>query len=613
MTIKKMQVLRLKPIIDRVHRDSEPLQFLRELVTNSEEAGATRVKVGVDHHTGNTRGIWRLVVWDDGRGMTGGEMQEYLNFFGSGGKSIGGAHENFGIGSKTSILPRNRAGMVVCSWTSACPEGSMIKLKLDEDEDEYGMHVWESGEVVTTPHDDGEVDWGALRQDWMKTGTMVVLLGNTGTESTYLGICGTQTEPALEHSSVWWAIQYLSYRYWSFSQGLSVSVWGFYSSPSRGKKANAKGTYRAVTGARAWAEKLAVAKGSIDLPDGTKVWWYLKDKQAGMSYHGAGFRSGGVAALYKRELYHIQTHHNSLKKFGLTGKTRSKAVLIFEPVPLADGEGASPGAARSSLKMHSATTAIGTDLPWDKWAEWWRDSLPEALTQSMIKDQEAKNIELDPQWGDRIMHLFGERWKRPRLRRGRNGGYRPVEEDEPTKPKPNPPRPAPPEPKPPRPTPPKPPPPEDDQLTLVVPGKKKRRTKRQLIPGGLPVVEWVEDGWPLANAVGASYTPPSKAHPSGVVEVNWCHRLFLELHSHHCSFYPEKEYIQEAVKLTIRQVYERHLATNIAHTHHFRDLMDLTDLLDDASLTQSMFGLYAQHEEITKALTALCGSPKVRK
>ena len=617
MAIKKMQVLRLKPIIDRVHRDSEPLQFLRELVTNSEEAGATRIKVGVDHHTGKTRGIWRLVVWDDGRGMTGEQMQQYLNNFGSGGKSIGGAHENFGIGSKTSILPRNHAGMVVCSWTSDNPQGSMIKLKLDKEEDEYGMHVWPSGEVVTAPHDDGDVDWRALRQDWMKTGTMIVLLGNTGTESTYLGICGTQESPARQHSSMWWAVEYLGRRYWSFSPGVNVSAWSFDSHPTQNTSPD--GANRRIRGAKEHAEELSVASGCVQLPDKTMVHWYLKDKSRVKDTPAAGFRQGAVAALYKREMYHIKTHHKSLKMFGLTGLTRSRTLIIFEPPALNNGFGVSPCAARRTLKMNYPSESMGSDLPWDKWAEWWRDLLPDALTQSMLEDQKSKQLELEPLWGEQIIKLFGDRWRKRIQILDPSGPLRPSHlPDDPDTPwvnPVNPPPPNPPRPIPPRPTPPHPYPPEPEhyQMELVDPGDTLRRSRRKSIPHGLPSVEWVYDAWPLANAVAASYTPASKAHPAGIVEMNWSHRLFVELFDHHCSLYPSNSHIQDAIKISIRQVYERHLVTNIAHTHHFKDLLDLTDLLDDASLTQSMFGLYAQHDEITKAITALCGPPKGRR
>ena len=72
-----------------------------------------------------------------------GQIESYLNTFGGGGKPIGDAHENFGVGSKTSTLPWNRAGVVVVSWTPQDPEGSLVWLLRDPVSGEYGARKFE--------------------------------------------------------------------------------------------------------------------------------------------------------------------------------------------------------------------------------------------------------------------------------------------------------------------------------------------------------------------------------------------------------------------------------------------------------------------------------------
>ena len=602
MSFVPMGIGSLRPIIERTYRESETLQFLRELVTNSLEAGATIIRIGPHHEIGESLGIWRFMAMDNGCGMSGKQMKSYLNNFGKGGKDIGGAHENFGIGSKTSLLPWNRAGIVVISYTEENQQGSMIKLKLDDEYGEYGLCDLKDGEPVCAPFDDGKVDWASLRPDWMVTGTIVYLLGNTGHESTYLEVGGTMDTPATPHSSLYWAIEYLAKRYWVFDKDVYVSVYRFDKKPHPQQRGKVKGNSKRLKGGKANAEKLAVQSGCVVLEDKTRVWWYLKDKTKIREHNGSGIRAGGVAALYKSELYDITTHQSSLKKFGLTGVTRKRTLLVFEPPLLNNGLGVCPDGARSKLVMQS-DTASGVGLPWDVWAEWWRDNLPEELIQSMYEDQATNLNELDSSWSERLKQLFGNRWTRTRAylsQRGKeedgfeegNSSTRDSVNATPSRPNNEPSHPK-----------------QDDQLTLGNIGNTKRRVSRKKAMGDLPACEWIEKDWAPSNSIAASYTKPSKAHKAGIVELNWNHKMFVEVFQYWCAQYHRQAHIQKGIKDVIQAVYGRHITTTITHAYSFQHSIDLEGLLSDVSLTCSMMGLYAQDGEIKAELTRSYSKP----
>jgi hypothetical protein len=157
------------------------------------------------------------MVSDDGAGMTPEQLLKFLNTFGGGGKPIGDAHENFGVGAKTSLLPWNQAGVAVLSWVDGDPDGSMVILRRDPKTGEYGAHRFEtedgSFEEVVRPH--GE--FADVKPDWIKGhGTVVVCLGNSGKEDTFLGKEGS--------GDIKGTSAYLNKRFWEFPDQLEVYV-----------------------------------------------------------------------------------------------------------------------------------------------------------------------------------------------------------------------------------------------------------------------------------------------------------------------------------------------------------------------------------------------------
>src|SRR5262249_3585430 len=151
---------------------------------------------GVEWQAVKTKGVYRRMIADNGKGMSPEELQEFFNCFGGGGKPIGDEHGNFGIGAKTALLPWNHHGVVVISWVDGQP--AMIRIMRDETKGEYGLHIFEAEddegdegrEAVVEPYNDLEhgVDWCEVKPSWIdQHGTVIVLLGNHPDDDTFRG------------------------------------------------------------------------------------------------------------------------------------------------------------------------------------------------------------------------------------------------------------------------------------------------------------------------------------------------------------------------------------------------------------------------------------------
>ena len=148
------------------------------------------------------------------------EPNELLSFFstlGLGNKTIGGVHDNFGVGAKIAALPWNPDGMVVISYKDATP--SMIKIVLDPETNEYELVEYDLGDKRTCVIDPTTIDWGdeinwgaVAPQSWAtQHGTAVVLLGSEDYPDTVLGNAKAE-ERDIKGLSV-----YLNTRFWDLS------------------------------------------------------------------------------------------------------------------------------------------------------------------------------------------------------------------------------------------------------------------------------------------------------------------------------------------------------------------------------------------------------------
>src|SRR5512139_2072372 len=99
-------------LLDRMAKDCSDLQFLRELTQNSIEAilrteeHKGEIRWDVDWTSFDLTGVYKLSVTDNGDGMTGEDMIQYINHLSSSG-GVQAHNANFGVGAKIAAATRN--------------------------------------------------------------------------------------------------------------------------------------------------------------------------------------------------------------------------------------------------------------------------------------------------------------------------------------------------------------------------------------------------------------------------------------------------------------------------------------------------------------------------
>ena len=112
---RPMQLVNSRAAVDRIYAETGRFQWAREAALNSIEARATRIHFGLDWNGVQATGTYRRFIADNGSGMTSDQLVEFFLSLGGSSKHVGGAHENYGIGAKVSLLPWNTAGLLVAS------------------------------------------------------------------------------------------------------------------------------------------------------------------------------------------------------------------------------------------------------------------------------------------------------------------------------------------------------------------------------------------------------------------------------------------------------------------------------------------------------------------
>lgn len=359
-----MKVKNIGFLIDRLGKDCEPLQYLRELTVNAIEAVQS-----LDEKQGEI--IWdvdwreidlgdnkvpKLCIIDNGVGMTGEEMVEYINQLSSSGHRQS-LHGNFGIGAKIAAATKNHAGVVYLSWKAGI--GAMIHLCRNPDTGEYGLIPFE--------HEGKYLSWipieDSIKPELIKEhGTMVVLLGDHLDQDTM------KAPPGVPSPSCWIG-RYLNSRFFAFPNGVVVKA-------REGWQQKSGNVLRNILGAQALLNNRKECSGIVDLGNALAHWWILKTTTgAGKRNSGGNYFPGGqVGALYQNELYEIDSGRSGaakLQKFGVhTGCKR--VVLYIEPKNKSDVTANTP---RTQLLVD------GKPLPWARWADAFRDSFPNELKE----------------------------------------------------------------------------------------------------------------------------------------------------------------------------------------------------------------------------------------
>ena len=244
------------PLILRTYREGSAFQWLREVIVNAKEAHASDVEIGIEPE-GIEHGFHRMAIYDngdgiDGRQINGGtEFERFLFTYGGGGKPIGEAYENFGIGMKSTLLPWNTKGVVVVSVKNGLAAMAWLQgVLIDKDGKtalSFQARTWETEDnelasvIEPCKLDDCDIDFEkaipsfiGVKDDkgiWVKDGelahgTVIILLGSEDHQDTILGDmslgreeCGTANYTRKQYAE----LLYVSGRFWDLD-GLTIHV-----------------------------------------------------------------------------------------------------------------------------------------------------------------------------------------------------------------------------------------------------------------------------------------------------------------------------------------------------------------------------------------------------
>jgi hypothetical protein len=610
--------------LERIYDESGTYQWVRELVANALEASATHIEFGIEWQAVQSQGVYRRTIADDGHGMDAAALVKFFKTFGGGGKPIGGVHQNFGVGAKTSLLPWNTYGVVVISWVDG--QASMIRLRKDPATGQYGLVLVEatnpdtgveSESQVYTPYYDEEhgCDWADAKPDFIDDhGTLIVLLGDTAQDDTVQG------SPSRDEAAIKGISKYLNQRYWNLD-GVQITVDSLNHEDkahwprSRTQTQKTAGTasaeqpttrrtmLRVVRGAEHFITYpdhetgQRHSSGTVPLSDGTEIDWYLWEGDR-PAVHSYAAKNGYVAVLYRNELYNITNHHNTYKNFGVApSEVRRNLWLIVRPPEFSDEtSGIYPRTDRNELLVRSANTA-GAPLPVYDWATEFADQMPDQILAAIKKARGTEEGTItDPAWRDRLADRFGARWRINKVRQAPDGDSLTAGDQAGTTPATGNPSTS------------------TNHHTGGGTGGRRGPTnissrtgtkpgKNITAAGGLPHFLWEDDDEFDAGML-CSWVPNDPIHPEGVVLLNRDHPVFTGQVTLFCGDYGPQH--ADGVEAVVHQAYGEIAVAKIAHSEYLKSLLPdhvVEDSLRcDEALTMSLLGLIAEEHLISDRL-----------
>ena len=614
--------------LDRTYHAGGVFQWARETMVNAMEAGAHRVEFGIEWQAVESKGVYRRIIADNGRGMGPHEIEKYFNEYGGGGKTIGPLLENFGVGAKTSLLPWNRYGVVVISWSPGEP-GSMIWIEHDAETNGYGLKLFKVGhddgstgvEAVIEPYDDPfhGVNWATIRPSWLTDGgTVIVLMGNDPETDTVLG------DPNRDEFGTKALAGYLNRRFWKLNGGqLAASVVELGSSkkeawpvfkPERYSVTSGANT-RPIRGAYTWitepasrsdTSKAVLTSGTVDLGGSVLVDWHLWEGRPD-TWQYSGVQKGFIAVEHRGELYNLTSDLASYRTFRISQKEIRDTLWLVIHAPDFDKEtktGIFPTIDRNQLLWGS-----GERLPFNDWGQLFSDRLPEELLRAMRRCQrdEIGSIE-DEAFRKRLMQKLASRRAFSAYRRDSTGdGHSDLEtkfaELRPGRTR------------------------SDAGERGSSAGLKRSRkggpanvassgtlhaAKTAKLAGELPQCRATTDPEAIEAGMIAAYQAPSVDAPGGLITFYVAHPLIEREIHYWWSFYGDHQ--MEEVRREVIKAYQEVLIAKVAHSEDMRAHIDariVDDLMHSpAALSMALLGMIAEEALIGPRLAQKIGRKK---
>ena len=386
---RTMGLFRNGPMVDREYAQVPPNQFLREAVQNAIEAGADEIRISPAYHldANSDKPTWKICISDNGCGMSEMEMVQYINNLSASGKRLG-RNNNFGVGLKTSMLPRHPVGLHVISFQKG--KGNMLRMgKLRSNE--YGLIGFptEKGFEETMPISDKILSYYSHIKDH---GTLVIGMGQTANEPTFM--TSDKRDPSLAHKDyrdLREHIKYLNNRYFTIPDGVTVKVTEFQNSspklwPTSQKASRNLVMNRDVYGQKYYLDRTALSKGQFEV-EGIKYHWYLMEPSGNVRrevYHAYWNPESFVGLLYGNEVYDQQTsseNHRMYYKFGITPNSVMKnlVILVEPPHSSVSKFGVESNSSRSGLQLRDNNTP----LIWHIWGDKFKKHMPKAVRKAI--------------------------------------------------------------------------------------------------------------------------------------------------------------------------------------------------------------------------------------
>lgn len=591
---------RIGPMIDRVHRDSGPFQWIREVERNAAEAGAKNIQFLVEWQGVAATGVFRALVVDDGHGMDPDELRRFFATFGGGGKDIGDANENFGVGVKGTVMPWNEYGFVVISWQDG--EAAMIRIEKMPD-GEYGLRAEdiydEDGNLVGRddvypPYYDEEldIDFGEIKPKIVKgNGTALLLLGSGPEQHTYLGDprdkgSATSVSSYLESRLYDSITTEKRPRILTLEGPEDLTEWPSTEPTNYNSKFSAIRT-RTIKGLEYWInggtrKGVGLQSGTVDL--GTaKAHWTIQDK---VGYAGGSYspNPGGVCVRLAGEVFYLTDHHARMRGFGLTESDVRKRTWVVIEADQYTGAAYNADHNHYGLFMKTDRTSLAwggnflahglrsDEMPWADWGDTFAANMPEAIADALRQARDSRQHDT----GDAEERVYGRVKQRIATRLNRikrfladpngkhevnlelpGGGKR-----EPKEPKPKPG--------------PKPGPKERKKVVRRLPRKQAtnpggaQKASPANVRHGLPDFEWVpstefeDDKWALVRF-------DRNDGPNGTIRGNQTHPVVLEA----ITYFQDSRARQDQgtlddVEQIVREQFEALALATVASTEQFR-------------------------------------------
>jgi hypothetical protein len=371
-------------LVEKIASECSPLQYVRELTVNSIQAiqarklGDQSARAGMiiwdaDWLVLEQTGVYKLQISDNGTGMTGPQMDQFIRKLSSSGR-VQSMTDNFGLGAKITAGVLNPHGLYYKSWVDG--QGTLAVFHKDLSVGKYGLrHLLLS---------DGSLGRYAPLTDDAKCepidtcGTAVTLFGSHADDMTM--------KPDGQPSK--WLIFYLNTRFFDIPDGITIKVRDFNNAdsenwPRSAAEASAismgqtRGSQlRTIKGMKKHlTESKGVVGGKVELESATVHWFILPEDQIQQS--DIWDCRAHSAALYQGELYETRRARQAYGRIRDFGVIFGYDRMIIYAEPKQSVLNVSPNTARSQLVVD------GEPLPWDQWAVEFRQNMPQEIKDMM--------------------------------------------------------------------------------------------------------------------------------------------------------------------------------------------------------------------------------------